>query len=349
MDEEKKDIYDTSTYTYHLPQELIAQNPLPDRASSRMMVVDRKNSKITHHVFRDFPDLIPGETMLVINNTKVLPVRLVFTRPTGGKSEVLLLRHLEGGQWKAMCRPAARMNNGDVYRCGDCIDIEILSDLGGGFKTVNISTDMPSLEDALLKAGDIPLPPYIRRNARNEEDTRRYQTVFAEIPGSAAAPTAGFHFTDEVMNRLAELGIPVERITLHVGAGTFLPIRSADIREHEMHSEWFSVSAELLEKTGDPQRKVLAVGTTSVRALESAARMRPETDGSVSGETELFIHPGFKFRAVNAMLTNFHLPESTLLMLVCGFAGTELTLRAYEEAVKEKYRFYSYGDCMLIL
>ncbi|MFC1582619.1 tRNA preQ1(34) S-adenosylmethionine ribosyltransferase-isomerase QueA, partial [Planctomycetota bacterium] len=342
MANESEDIYQTSAYTYDLPEELIAQHPLPERSASRMMVLDRSAGTVEHHSFHELPDLIPADAMMVLNNTRVLPVRLRFDRPTGGASEIFLLRHEGEGRWRALARPAKKLRPGDRHSCGD-LQIEILEDLDAGQKRVQLRAETCTIEEALQRSGEIPLPPYIRRDGPEPADRERYQTVYAHETGSSAAPTAGLHFTAEILSAVKKRGAAIEEVTLHVGAATFLPVREDDIRKHTMHSEWFALPADLARRVAARQQPVLAVGTTSLRTLETAVARQIPASGILSGETDLFIYPGYEFKAVDMLLSNFHLPGSTLLMLVSAFAGLEFTRQAYAEAVREKYRFYSYG------
>jgi len=342
------EMFRRSRYAYRLPSELIAQHPLPDRSASRLMRVERRTGRISHHRFHEFPEILPPDTLVVVNNTRVIPARLRVRLRGGGRGEILLLRR-EGGTWRALARPARRIRPGETYSCGNTLSVHVEENLGRGEKRVRLIPAGVSEEEALEREGETPLPPYIKRTSPSPEDRERYQTVYASRRGSAAAPTAGLHFTQDVLARLRERGIPVKEITLHVGSATFLPVRTEDIRKHTMHAERFLVPGEVLEEMKTRRRRILAVGTTTLRALETAVRADAPAEGPLEGETALFIYPGFTFEAVDMLLTNFHLPESTLLMLVCAFAGRELVFRAYEEAIRKKYRFYSYGDCMLIV
>ncbi|MFH1706507.1 MAG: tRNA preQ1(34) S-adenosylmethionine ribosyltransferase-isomerase QueA [Planctomycetota bacterium] len=338
----------TSAYHFDLPAELIAQAPLPDRAGSRMMVVEREGERIGHRMFRDLPELLPPGCLLVLNDTRVVPARLRIQRPTGGAGEVLLVRREADDIWQALARPAGRLRPGDRYPCGSALTVEIVADLPDGLKRVRLIPAGGTVDEAIEEAGEMPLPPYIKRKRSDPADRERYQTVYATTAGSSAAPTAGLHFTPAVLDAVRARGIEMAHLTLHVGPGTFLPVRTDNIRSHRMHAEWYTVGAALLARVRERKRPVVAVGTTALRALESAVRAVPDASGGVTGETEIFIHPRFEFKAVEGLLTNFHLPESTLIMLVAALAGREFILKAYAEAVREKYRFFSYGDCMLI-
>ena len=312
----------SSELEYELPRELIAQRPLERRDASRLLVYDRASGVVRHGRVDELPEELAPETLTVVNDTRVLPARLRLERPGGGEAEVLLLERLgQNGLWEGLARPSRKLKAGQ--RLGP---VELLEPLGEGRWRLRLEGE---------PAGEAPLPPYIREPLA---DSERYQTVYAESEGSAAAPTAGLHFTPEVLARL-----DVERVTLHVGLDTFRPVSVDDLAEHELHSERYEVSAEAWERIRAASR-VLAVGTTTVRVLESLARGAP-----LAGRTELFVVPGFEFRRVDALLTNFHLPRSTLLALVMAFAGVEETRRLYRLAIEERYRFYSFGDAMLVL
>jgi S-adenosylmethionine:tRNA ribosyltransferase-isomerase len=311
----------TSELDYELPQELIAQRPLERRDESRLLVFDRASGAVDHRHFRDIGSAIEGGTLVVVNDTRVLPARLMLERPTGGRTEVLLLERIEDDVWEALARPSRRLREG--MQLGP---VELLESLGEGRWRLRLAGEPD---------GEAPLPPYISEPL---EDSERYQTVYAEESGSAAAPTAGLHFTPELLASL-----PVERVTLHVGLDTFRPVTADTLEEHRLHSERYEVGAEAWARI-EAAPHVTAVGTTTVRVLESVAR-----DAPLTGRTELFIQPGFEFRRVNALVTNFHLPRSSLLALVMAFAGVEETRRLYEIAIEERYRFYSFGDAMLIL
>ena len=338
-------------YDYDLPPELIAQHPVEPRDASRLMVVDRASETITHRQFRDLPSLLSPGDLLIVNDTRVMPARLHGRRPTGGQVELLLLRRLEDGCWEAMGRPARRLRPGTVVHLRDqggheaAEPAEIVARRGEGLLAVRLPSEV---EARLDEFGEMPLPPYIRARL---EDPERYQTVFATEIGSAAAPTAGLHFTPRLLAELEAAGIRRATITLHVGLGTFLPVKVEDARQHRMHQEWYHVPAATLaaiREAREAGRRVVAVGTTACRTLESIAP-NLDSDGDLSDWTDLFIVPGYRFQVVDALVTNFHLPRSTLLLLVSAFAGRDLILRAYEEAVRTRYRFYSFGDAMFIL
>jgi S-adenosylmethionine:tRNA ribosyltransferase-isomerase len=312
----------TSELDYELPRELIAQHPLTRRDRSRLLVHDRATGETRHRRFDQLPDELPDGILVVVNDTRVLPARLRLERPGGGQAEVLLLERLgENGTWEALARPSRKLRPGQ--RLGP---VELLEPLGEGRWRLRLEGE---------PAGDAPLPPYIHERL---DDPERYQTVYAERPGSAAAPTAGLHFTEELLRRL-----DVERVTLHVGLDTFRPVAVGEVEQHQLHSERYEVRPQAWERIHAADR-VLAVGTTTVRVLESLARGAPP-----SGRTNVFVTPGFEFRRVDALLTNFHLPRSTLLALVMAFAGVEETRRLYRLAIEERYRFYSFGDAMLLL
>jgi S-adenosylmethionine:tRNA ribosyltransferase-isomerase len=311
----------TAELDYDLPQELIAQHPLPRRDDSRLLVFERATGALRHRRFRDLPAELPEGALVVVNDTRVVPARLRVRRPTGGEAEVLLLEPVEDGLWEALARPTKRLRAG--MRLGE---VELVEHRGEGRWLVRLEGS---------PAGEAPLPPYI---VEPLGDPERYQTVYADEDGSAAAPTAGLHFTPELL-----AGLDVERITLHVGLDTFRPVAADDLVDHEIHSERYRVEPRAWERIRAAER-VVAVGTTTVRVLESLARGAP-----LEGRTELFVTPGFEFRRVDALVTNFHLPRSTLLALVMAFAGVEETRRLYQAAIAERYRFYSFGDAMLLL
>ena len=320
-----------SDYDFELPRELIASRPLPDRAASRMMVVDRSAGTVTHRMFRDLPEFIRPGDLLVLNNSRVIPARLLTE---DGRIELLLFEQLGPARWKAFARPGKRTRAGDSFAiAGTMAHIESV-DENDGTRVVRFE-EAPDLE----KLGHMPIPPYLGRED-DADDRIRYQTVYATVAGSVAAPTAGLHFTPEILAKL-----PHAFVTLHVGPGTFLPVRGENLDEHRMHGENYDLGDGAAAAINAAQR-VIAVGTTSMRVLESLPA-GPVAPGA--GRTEIFIRPGFEFRHAHALLTNFHLPKSTLFVLVCALAGHELIQRAYAEAVREKYRFFSYGDCMLIL
>ena len=355
-------------FDYHLPEELIAQEPLPDRSASRMLRLSRRRGRVEDRCFREFPELLREGDLVVFNNTKVFPARLYGHRsglraqplsqqnPASrdflkGRVEVLLTKQLsqEPNEWECLVRPGRKIGIGERLFFGN---EELIAEVvgRGSFGERRIRFDpVPDFFERVERLGHVPLPPYIAREDRSG-DRDRYQTIYARERGSVAAPTAGLHFTPEILGRLAERGIETVEVTLHVGLGTFQPVRVERVEEHKLHHESYSVSnsaADSINRALNEGRRVVAIGTTTVRTLEYAARESGRVLAG-SGEADLFIYPGFQFRVVGAMLTNFHLPQSTLLMLVCAFGGKEHVLAAYRRAVEEKYRFYSYGDCMLV-
>jgi S-adenosylmethionine:tRNA ribosyltransferase-isomerase len=321
----------TADYDYALPPELIASRPAPRRDEARMMVLDREKQSITHHSFREIVELIGPDDLLVLNNTKVIPARIRFqTR----KAELLLLEQLDATKWRCLVRPGPWFRDGREFSEG-AVSGKVLRIEPSGERVIEFNAPID-----FARAGEMPLPPYIQREVE-PADAERYQTVFAAKPGAVAAPTAGLHFTPELLGTL-----PHAFITLRVGIGTFLPVKTDDLRQHQMHEEWFEIEKETAERIANA-KSVLAVGTTTVRTLETAMQRHQRIVPGL-GSTDIFIYPPFKFQRVDSLLTNFHLPKSTLLMLVAAFAGREFVLEAYREAVAAKYRFFSYGDCMLI-
>jgi len=342
-------------YDYKLPRELIAQHPLPCRSDARLMVVRRETREIEHAHVRDLPSLLQPGDCLVLNDTRVIPARLVGRRErTGARWTGLFLSADEHGAWQVLSKTRAKLEPGEAimvlsWDVRQSVRLRLLTKLEGGVWAVRPEPMGPPLE-ILQRVGRVPLPPYIRDGEMVEEDLAKYQTVYAQKPGSVAAPTAGLHFTPELLSELSRCGIEIRYVTLHVGLGTFRPITAERLADHHMHREWCAVEPEVAQQLHAARaagRRVIAVGTTVVRTLETAAlsgELRPYV-----GETDLFIRPPFTFRVCDAMLTNFHLPRSTLLILVRTFGGDDLMRRAYEEAIRERYRFYSYGDAMLIL
>jgi len=338
-------------FDYELPEELIAQEPLADRAGSRLLVLRKKSGEIAHERFRDLGKFLRPGDALILNDTRVIPARLYGRKTaTGARVELLLLRPLGGDRWETLARPAKRLKAGTTveFAEGDARMTAVVErEEDDGRRIVRFEHE-GSFESLLERIGRVPLPPYIRKPL---VDRDRYQTVYARRAGSAAAPTAGLHFTEEMLETLRSAGIRVGYVTLHVGLGTFRPVTATRVEDHRMHAEVYEVpaaTAELVNTTRRDGGRVVAVGTTVVRTLESAAK----PDGTVaaqSGETDLFIYPGYRFRAVDALITNFHLPKSTLLMLVCAFAGRNAVLEAYRQAVELRYRFFSFGDAMLII
>jgi S-adenosylmethionine:tRNA ribosyltransferase-isomerase len=343
--------WSTADFEFDLPPEQIAQAPSERRDCSRLLVVDRGSGTLRHRVFSDLAELVRPGDALVINETRVFPARLRGRRAGGGEAEILLLHPAaEGaGLWLALVRPGAKLRAGRTVVVSDRLAVEIVDQRATGERVVRLVTDLPQ-DEALRRFGEVPLPPYVRRGA-TEEDRERYQTVYARERGSVAAPTAGLHFTPELLDRIGERGVELIRLVLHVGPGTFRPVDVEDPASHPMHSEWYRVDAAAAEAINRVRRAggaVWAVGTTTVRTLETVA----DAEGLVhpgEGWTDIFIRPPYRFRAVDRLVTNFHLPRSTLLMLVSAFGGYELMMRAYREAVTEGYRFYSYGDAMAIL
>ncbi|MGD0033713.1 MULTISPECIES: tRNA preQ1(34) S-adenosylmethionine ribosyltransferase-isomerase QueA [Paenibacillus] len=336
-------------YDFELPEQLIAQTPLLDRTASRLLTLNKENGEVNH---RSFPDIInflePGDT-LVLNDTRVLPARLFGTKEdTGAKAEVLLLKNVEGDRWEALVKPGKRLKAGSVIVFGDELKAVIDEEGEMGARTLTFSYT-GIFQEILDRLGEMPLPPYIKETL---DDRERYQTVYAKHEGSAAAPTAGLHFTDELLDQIRAKGVNVTFITLHVGLGTFRPMSVDVVEDHEMHEEYYSMSqetADLINETKKRGNRVFAVGTTSCRTLETVGSKFE--DGELqesSGWTKIFIYPGYTFKVIDGMLTNFHLPKSTLVMLVSALAGREHIMHAYEQAIQEKYRFFSFGDAMLI-
>ncbi|MGI8917915.1 MAG: tRNA preQ1(34) S-adenosylmethionine ribosyltransferase-isomerase QueA [Pyrinomonadaceae bacterium] len=342
-----------SAFDYELPTELIAQEALPQRDASRMLKVDRAKQSWTDSRFRELPQQLEPGDLLVINNTRVFPARLIGRRaPSGGRVEILLVRELEPDLWEALVKPGRRLGKGDeVSFDGAPLSAQIVDEPGKELRHIRLQAS-ESLTSVLDEFGEMPLPPYISRpGGGSSADRERYQTLFAKARGAIAAPTAGLHFTPDVIDQIASRGARLAEITLHVGYGTFEPVRVADTEQHKVSAERFEIgraAAEAINETKAQGGRVIAVGTTTTRALESAVNERGFVD-PIRGSAALTIVPGYKFRVVDALLTNFHLPRSSLLMLVSGFAGHELILAAYRHAVASRYRFYSYGDCMLVI
>ena len=336
-------------FYYELPKELIAQDPLLDRAGSRLLLLDRKAKKTEHHIFREIIDYLEPGDCLVVNNTKVIPARLIGSKVgTDAKIEVLLLKRETDDVWETLVKPGKKAKPGAKISFGEGLLVgEVLEVVEDGNRKIRFQYE-GIFEEILDRLGQMPLPPYITHEL---EDKTRYQTVYARHNGSAAAPTAGLHFTPELLQEIQHKGVQIAHVTLHVGLGTFRPVKVEQIEEHHMHSEFYMVEdkqAKLINETKAHKKRVIAVGTTSCRTLESATG----ADGILkagSGWTDIFIYPGYQFRLIDALLTNFHLPESTLMMLVSALAGREQIMAAYKEAVKERYRFFSFGDAMLII
>ena len=339
----KEDFY------FDLPEELIAQDPLEDRSSSRLLVLDKETGKVEHHVFREIIDYLQEGDCLVINDTKVIPARLIGSKiGTDAKIEVLLLKRKENDVWETLVKPGKKAKVGTRISFGDGLLVgEVVDIVEEGNRLIHFEYE-GIFEEILDQLGQMPLPPYITHQL---EDKNRYQTVYAKHSGSAAAPTAGLHFTPELLKEIEEKGVQIARVTLHVGLGTFRPVKVDNILEHHMHSEFYQIDEEAAEKINrakESGHRVICVGTTSCRPIESAADKNGKLHAT-NGWTEIFIYPGYEFKVLDCLITNFHLPESTLVMLVSALAGREQVLSAYEEAVKEKYRFFSFGDAMMIL
>ena len=342
----------TEDFYYELPEELIAQSPSDERDGCRLMVLDRAEGSVEHKIFRDIIDYLNPEDMLVVNSSKVIPARLLGkTEKTGGDMELLLLRMLENGEWETLVRPGKRAKVGASFDFAGILRATVTSIVEGGNRTVRFEYDTEkykSIYEVLDVIGNMPLPPYITKKLENKSD---YQTVYAKEEGSAAAPTAGLHFTDELLEKIKAKGVGYGEVTLHVGLGTFRPVKVDRIADHQMHGEYFHISSEVADEINRRRAaggKIIAVGTTSCRVLESAST----DEGLVhpmNAETAIFIYPGYKFKAIDALITNFHLPESTLIMLISALAGREKVMNAYDIAVRERYRFFSFGDAMLIV
>lgn len=338
----KEDFY------FDLPEELIAQDPLEDRSSSRLLVLDKETGKVEHHVFWEIIDYLQEGDCLVINDTKVIPARLIGSKiGTDAKIEVLLLKRKENDVWETLVKPGKKAKVGTRISFGDGLLVgEVVDIVEEGNRLIHFEYE-GIFEEILDQLGQMPLPPYITHQL---EDKNRYQTVYAKHSGSAAAPTAGLHFTPELLKEIEEKGVQIARVTLHVGLGTFRPVKVDNILEHHMHSEFYQIDEEAAEKINcakESGHRVICVGTTSCRTIESAADKNGKLHAT-NGWTEIFIYPGYEFKVLDCLITNFHLPESTLVMLVSALAGREQVLSAYEEAVKEKYRFFSFGDAMFI-
>lgn len=357
MNDIEFDAGSVDAYDYELPRELIAQHPLDHRIDARLLLVDRKSGELSHHYVRDLPDLLNVGDVLVLNNSKVIAARLVGKRTsTQGRWEGLYLRAAENGFWEILSKTRGYLTPGETIslRDHDGRDSEqlvVCSRLEEGHVVVR-PLEPIAIEDFLSRFGRVPLPPYIRDGQMVDQDVESYQTVYAKHPGSIAAPTAGLHFSSDLIRHLQRRGVVTSAVTLHVGIGTFRPVATARLADHKMHSEWCELTDAAAAKIAEVRAtggRVVAVGTTSVRVLESAAEQNSPKLVGWCGETNIFIHPPYQFRMVDALLTNFHLPKSTLLMLVSAFAGSDLIKQAYRSAIEERYRFYSYGDCMLIV
>lgn len=338
----------SSDFFYELPQELIAQEPLEKRSSSRLLVLDKNDGSMEHKVFSDLPEYLQKGDCLVMNNTRVIPARLLGERAdTGGKAEILLLKCIEGDVWEAIVKPGKRVKTGNRLVFGNNeLKAEVIEVMDSGNRLIRFEYE-GIFQEVLDRVGVMPLPPYITKKL---EDSERYQTVYSKYRGSAAAPTAGLHFTPQLLEEIRNKGVNLVYLTLHVGLGTFRPVKVKDIEKHVMHSEYYSIdaaAAETINKTKESGCRVVAVGTTSCRVLETVGSSNGRVE-QAQGWTDIFIYPGCKFKIIDALVTNFHLPESTLIMLVSAFAGRDSILNAYRTAVDLKYRFFSFGDAMLI-
>ena len=338
----------TDDFDFYLPKELIAQTPLDKRDASKLLVLDKDNGNISHKHFGDIIDYLDKGDTLVLNDTKVIPARIIgIKEETGAVIELLLLKEINKGQWECLTKPAKRIKEGTVVNFGNgLLKAVCTSSLDDGIKHYKLIYD-GILYEILDKLGEMPLPPYIHEKLKDKD---RYQTVYAKNIGSAAAPTAGLHFTEELLNKIKNKGINIAYITLHVGLGTFRPVEVSDIKNHKMHSEYYemnSKTADLLNKTKENGKKIISVGTTTTRTLETIMN-KYGTFKKCSGNTDIFIYPGYEFKAIDRLITNFHLPKSTLIMLVSALAGKENIMKAYNEAVEKKYRFFSFGDSMFI-
>lgn len=337
-----------SDFNYDLPEELIAQHPYDKRDEARLMVINKKTQKIEHKVFKDIIEYLNEGDCLVINNTKVLPARLYGKKDTGANVEFLLLKRLPNDEWEVMVRPGNKLKPRSKVSFGDgLLKAQILEVLEGGMRQVKFEYE-GIFNEILDQIGLMPLPPYIKESLKENDS---YQTVYAKYEGSSAAPTAGLHFTEELLEKIKKKGVEIANVTLHVGIGTFRPVKVENVEEHHMHSEHFYIRQEDADKINHAKKnghKVIAVGTTSCRVLESVADKNGLVK-EIEGDTSIFIYPGYQFKCIDRLITNFHLPESTLIMLVSSLAGKEFVMKAYEEAVKEKYKFFSFGDAMMIL
>ena len=335
-------------FDYELPEELIAQTPIEKRDESRLMVLNRKEHTIEHKTFKDIIDYLEPGDCLVRNNTKVIPARIYGKKETGANIEFLLLNNIEGDIWETIVRPGNKLHIGTKVIFGDgLLTAEILDTMPGGTRKV-LFTYEGIFNEILDKIGLMPLPPYIHEELKEKD---RYQTVYAKYEGSAAAPTAGLHFTNELLEKIEQKGIDIANVTLHVGIGTFRPVKEDTVEAHEMHSEHFYIKQEDCDKINKAKKngkRVIAVGTTSCRVLETIANPENGTVEPIEGDTQIFIYPGYTFKCIDGLITNFHLPQSTLLMLVSALAGKEYIMKAYNEAVQEKYKFFSFGDAMFI-
>ena len=339
-----------SEFDYDLPKEFIAQRPLEKRDKSKLIVLNREKGSIEHHIFNELLDLLDSNTVLVFNESRVIPARLLF-KVGSSNAEILLIKPISNNKWECVVKPGKKFKEGSEIIIDSELSCKIESITEHGLRVINFNCD--DLNTYLKKHGHTPLPPYIKEEIDNPE---KYQTVYSKTEGSVAAPTAGFHFTDDVFKKLKEKGIQTEFVTLHVGLGTFQPVKTGNILDHKMHSEWFELTPEVADRINKAKaegKKIVAVGTTSIRVLESCAiapegAIRESRLQAQSGETDIFIYPGYKWKFIDHLITNFHVPKSTLLMLVSAFASRDFILKAYEEAKKQNYRFFSFGDSMMI-
>jgi len=340
-----------SLFDYSLPKKLVAQYPASQRDKSRLMIINRETGDITHRSFSDIVDYLSKDDLLVINNTKVIPARLEgIKEATGAHIEILLVKDLGNNIWNVLARPAKRLKVGTIINCGENLSAEVVEKSEDGIVRLKFGFTGNFME-IISKIGQVPLPPYIKRSSIKSCDTRRYQTVYAKEAGSIAAPTAGLHFTKSLLKKIKKKGIQIAEVTLHVSLGTFKPVTETEIEKHRMQSEYYEITKETfltVKKAIHEQKRIIAVGTTAMRVLESVDFNADNPKKNLSAWTDLFIYPGYKFKVVEAIITNFHLPRSTLLILVYAFAGRKLITKTYKEAIKKEYRFYSYGDAMFI-
>ena len=340
-----------SLFGYSLPEKLVAQYPVSQRDKSRLMIINRETCDISHRSFHNIVDYLSKGDLLVINNTKVIPARLIgIKEATGAHIEILLVRDLGSNIWDVLAKPSKRLKKGTIINCSKNLSAEVIEKNNDGLVMLKFNFTGNFME-IISKIGQVPLPPYIRRASIKSYDTRRYQTVYAKEAGSIAAPTAGLHFTKKLLEKIKEKGIQIAEVTLHVSIGTFKPVTEIEIEKHRMQSEYYEITKETfftIKMAIHEQKRIIAVGTTSVRVLESVNFNSDNPKKNLSAWTDLFIYPGYKFKVVNAIITNFHLPKSTLLILIHAFAGRKLITRTYKEAIRKEYRFYSYGDVMFV-
>jgi S-adenosylmethionine:tRNA ribosyltransferase-isomerase len=341
-------VYSLADFDYHCPPHLIAQRPRPERGASRLLRLDRSTGRASHGWFKDFPSQIESDDVLVVNTSRVINARLRGVRENGREAEILLIHPEPDGTWLAMVHPGGKLKTGRTIQFGQVAELKVEEVLGGGVRRVSLSGEL-SWDELMQQYGEVPIPPYIGRTA-DRDDAVRYQTVYAREPGSVAAPTAGLHFTSDILDQIRSRGARIAEVLLHIGPGTFKPVSSVNIDDHTMHREWFSITpstAQVINGAKAGGGRIWAVGTTVTRVLETSAGDSGVRSGS--GWTDLFIHPPYRFRVTDALLTNFHLPRSTLLMLVCAFGGYDAVMRAYRDAVSQEYLLYSYGDAMIIV